>query len=42
MQLQMHKEQSQSHVEDNVDSLLSKLEGQGKKVKILTAEEEEQ
>jgi predicted RNase H-like nuclease (RuvC/YqgF family) len=36
MQLQLHKEQSITHVEDNVDSLLSKLEGQGKKVKILT------
>jgi len=28
-------------VEDNVDTLLQKLEGHGKKVKILTEEEEE-
>lgn len=27
MQLQLHKEQSITHVEDNVDTLLSKLEG---------------
>lgn len=30
-----------THVEDSVDHLLQKLEGHGKKVKILTEEEEQ-
>lgn len=44
MNLMQNKLQNQhigSHVEDNVDSLLAKLEGHGKKVKIMTEEEEE-
>lgn len=41
MQNKLHNQHSGSHVEDNVDSLLSKLEGHGKKVKIMSEEEEE-
>jgi hypothetical protein len=41
MQQQMSTANALTKVEDNVDTLLQKLEGQGKKVKILTEEEEE-
>ena len=41
MQNKLHNQHNSSHVEDNVDSLLSKLEGHGKKVKIMSEEEEE-
>ena len=41
MQEQMSTANALTKVEDNVDTLLQKLEGQGKKVKILTEEEEE-
>lgn len=41
MQEKMQASQAVTHVEDSVENLLSKLEGQGKKVKILTEEEEE-
>lgn len=42
MQAQMHSQQAAAHVEENVDSLLRKLEDQhgGKKIKIQTEEEE--
>jgi hypothetical protein len=36
-----HNQYNGSHVEDNVDSLLAKLEGHGKKIKIMTEEEQE-
>lgn len=41
MQTQIKTQKTVSHIEDNVETLLAKLEGQGKKVKILTEEEEE-
>jgi phosphatidylserine/phosphatidylglycerophosphate/cardiolipin synthase-like enzyme len=41
MQAQMQAASAVTNVEDNVESLLQKLEDQGKKVKILTEEEEE-
>lgn len=41
MQQQMSTANALTKVEDNVDTLLQKLEGHGKKVKILTEEEEE-
>jgi hypothetical protein len=41
MQQHMHAQQAVTHIEDSVETLLQKLEGQGKKVKILTEEEEE-
>ena len=44
MNMMQNKKQTQhhgSHVEDNVDSLLAKLEGHGKKIKIMTEEEQE-
>lgn len=37
----MTTQKAVTHVEDSVETLLQKLEGQGKKVKILTEEEEE-
>lgn len=41
MQTKLEKHHTVDHIEDNVDSLLARLEGQvGKKVKILTEEEE--
>lgn len=44
MQNKIEKHQVIDHVEDNVDELLTRLEGQlgGKGVKILTEEEEQQ
>lgn len=44
MQNKIEKHQVIDHVEDNVDALLSRLEGQlgGKGVKIMTEEEEQQ
>ena len=33
---------SQNHIEENVDSLIKRLEGQGKKVKIIEEDEEDQ
>jgi hypothetical protein len=43
MQTKIDKHQVIDHVEDNVDALLSRLEGQlgGKGVKIMTEEEEQ-
>lgn len=41
MQAQMQTQKTVTHIEDSVETLLAKLEGQGKKVKILTEEEEE-
>lgn len=41
MQRQHSTSQAVTHVEENVDTLLAKLEGKGKKVKILNEEEEE-
>lgn len=38
----MKAQKAINSVEDNVDTLLKKLEGQGKKVKILSEEEEEE
>lgn len=41
MQDQIEKHHVVDHIEDNIDNLLKRLEGQvGKKVKILTEEEE--
>jgi hypothetical protein len=40
MQTQMQAASSVSNVEENVDSLLTKLESQGKKVKILNEDDE--
>ena len=43
MQMQIDKHKVIDHVEDNVDALLSRLEGQvGTGVKIMTEEEEEE
>lgn len=41
MQAQLQTQKTVTHIEDSVETLLSKLEGQGKKVKILTEEEQE-
>ena len=41
MQNKIDKHHVIDHVEDNVDSLLAKLEGHGKKVKIMSEEEEQ-
>lgn len=40
MQNKLEKNNKGSNIEDNVDSLLAKLEGHGKKIKIMTEEEE--
>lgn len=41
MQNKLEKNNKGSNIEDNVDSLLAKLEGHGKKIKIMTEEEEQ-
>ena len=38
--MQTKMQGAHTHVEDNIDTLLQRLEGAGKKVKILTEEEE--
>jgi kinesin family protein 3/17 len=40
MQTKLDRHHVVDHVEDSIDTLLARLEGQGKKVKILTEEEE--
>lgn len=40
MQTKLERHHTVDHVEDNIDTLLARLEGHGKKVKILTDEEE--
>jgi len=41
MQVKMERHHTVDHIEDNIDTLLARLEGQvGKKVKIMTEEEE--
>ena len=41
MQLKIDRHHVIDHVEDNIDTLLARLEGQGKKVIIMTEEEEQ-
>ena len=36
-----HSKKDQSHIEESADELIKKLQGQGKKVKIIGEEEEE-
>lgn len=40
MQANMQTHQAMANIEDNVENLVARLEGQGKKVKILSEEEE--